>query len=61
MQLRYDRSAEKYIDVRSTIVGKTNPPPVGIQNTGRVRNLKMQRSGNAEVRRAFGDMAHIGT
>ena len=41
--------------------GKTNPPPVGTQKTSRVRNLKTQRSGNAEVGRTFGDTVHIGT
>lgn len=41
--------------------GKTNPLPVGNQKTSRVRNLKTQRSGNAEVGRTFGDTVHIGT
>ena len=40
-------------------MSKTNPPPVGNQKTSRVRNLKTQWSGNAEVGRTFGDMVHF--
>ena len=42
-------------------LSETNPPPVGNQKTSRVRNLKMHWSGNAKVRRGFGDMSQIGT
>ena len=40
---------------------ETNPPPVDTQKVSRVRKLKTQRSGNAEVGRTFGDTVHIGT
>ena len=49
---------KKHIDVRSTVVGKTNPPPVCVQKASRARNPKTQRSGNAEVGRTFGDTVH---